>query len=455
MATEKQPKKRSRAGVVILVIFLLILLMLAGGAGYLYYSVVKAPLEPDDPHALAAAAPMSAAERFEFSAAEGTAQIKFSKADFWNMVVTHAGDDFMDKLNEELSAYGLSLSGCAIDTSEEGVRLDMELYYKETRLVVRMPCDLKFTGQHISLKPTELKVGPISLTLKALLSTAKVEYDVILPVITEVTGIHFTRDAVLLTGPVEEDIRSLIPGEEKLLQCSAYSSSQQMLAEVLLEENGIYRILTHLEKNPADIEALYQNLFILAEPEVTEQYLEDRQGLTERFLPGTDFDAAAQAQSDLNDDLFVKSAMLENFFTELVGNYNDKNFKLSGGQFIKKKKVFNAAQYGAGKHDALFENLDPETMFLILVDAQDGHIRKTSSFYRMADEKQEFTQPVDFNKTYILGLVFRSIDGEPYLMYESEIQGTNTYSRKIKLVPLTEEEVSALQVEGKFGVWIG
>lgn len=454
MANEKQPKKRSRAGVVILIIFLLILLILAGGAGYLYYTAVKAPMEPDDPHALAAAAPMSAAERFTFSA-DGTAQIKFSKADFWNMVVTHAGGDFMDQLNEELSAYGLSVSGCAIQIGEEGIRLDLELYYKETRLVAQLPCDLKFTGQHISLKPTDLKVGVISLPVKALLSAAKLEYDMILPVITEVTEIQTAENVILLTGPVEDDIRSLIPDEEKLLQCSAYSPSQQMLSEVLLEEDGIHKIMTHLEQNPADIEALYQNLFILAEPKVTEKYLEERQGLTERFLPGADFDAAAQAQSDLNDDLFVKSTMLETFFTKLVGDYNEKNFKLSGGQFIKKKKAFTAVQYAAGKHDDLFENLNPEAMFLILVDAQDGHIRKTSSFNRMADEKQEFTQPVDFSKTYILGLVFRDIGGDPFLMYESEIQGSNTYSRKIKLVPLTEEEVSALQVEGKFGVWVG
>lgn len=450
MANEKQPKKRSFAGIIILIIFLLLL----GGVGYLYYTAVKAPLELDDPYAMAAAAPMSAEERFTFSA-DGTAQIKMNKADFWNLVLTHAGDDFMDQLNQELSAYDLSLSGCAIRMSEEGVRLDLELYYKEIRLVAQLPCDLQFSGQHILLKPTNLKVGVISLPVKALLSAAKVEYDVILPVITEVTEVRFAQDAILLTGPVEEDIRSLIPSEEKIRKCAVFSQSQQTLADTLQTEDGVHKILTHLEKNPADIEKLYQNLFVLAEPDVTEAYLEDRMGLTERFLPGVDFDATAQPQAELIEEMNAKVLELEKFFTELVGDYNEKNFKLSGGQFIKKRKAFSAAQYGAGKYDALFELLDPESMFLILVDAQDGHIRKTSSFYRMADEKQEFTQPVDFNKTYILGLVFRSIDGEPYLMYESEIQGSNTYSRKIKLVPLTEEEASALQVEGKFGVWVG
>ena len=47
---EQRPKKKSRAGTV----FLVLLLLLAGAVGYLYYSIVKAPLELDDPAAMAA-----------------------------------------------------------------------------------------------------------------------------------------------------------------------------------------------------------------------------------------------------------------------------------------------------------------------------------------------------------------------------------------------------------------
>ena len=48
---------------------LALLLILAGGVGFLYYSIVKAPLKLDDPTAMAASAPMAPAERFSFDAA--------------------------------------------------------------------------------------------------------------------------------------------------------------------------------------------------------------------------------------------------------------------------------------------------------------------------------------------------------------------------------------------------
>lgn len=73
----------------------------------------------------------------------------------------------------------------------------------------------------------------------------------------------------------------------------------------------------------------------------------------------------------------------------------------------------------------------------------------------MADENQQFTQPVDFNKTYILGCVLRSVDGDPFLLYDKEIHEGTHYVRSITLRPLTEDDAAALQVPGKFGVWTG
>ena len=52
---ENQPKKKSPVGIILLIILALIV----GGGFYLYYSIAKAPLELDDPKAMAAAAPMS------------------------------------------------------------------------------------------------------------------------------------------------------------------------------------------------------------------------------------------------------------------------------------------------------------------------------------------------------------------------------------------------------------
>lgn len=448
-ATENRPKRRSRVGIV----FLVLLLILAGVAGYLYYSVCKAPLALDDPQKLAASEPMPAGERFRFSAADRTVQIKMDKADIWSLILAKAGDDFLDKINAELASYGLSVSGCAIGIDEEGIRLDLELYYKETRLVAKVPCTLETDGRKVSLIPNGIKLGAVSLPVEELLSSFNLEYELILPVITAVEQIDVEQDVIVLTGPMEQDIHTLVPVDEKLDWAAVFCATQQPLVEYLMARTDLTALLSHLEQNPADVEKLYHGLFVLADPRVAEEYMDSRHGMTQRFLPGANFPAATEEQLALIRQESILTAGLEQLLTELVNYYNDKAFRLSNGEFLLNRKPFRIAEYGAVKFATLFETLDPESFFLILVDAENGYIRKTSSFYRMADQKQQFTREVDFNKTYILGCVFRSVDGDPFVMYEEEVEEGNTYYRNIVVRSITEEDVSTLQEPGKFGVW--
>ena len=447
--SEKNPKKRFGAGAVALVI----LLILAGAAGYLYYSICKAPLALDDPQKLAAAAPMPAGERFRFSAANRTVQIKMDKADVWSLILAEAGDGFLDKVNAELAPSGLSVSGCAIGIGEGKIQLDLELYYKKIRLVAKVPCTLDTDGQKVSLTPTGVKLGVISLPVEELLSSFNLEYEPVLPVITAVKQIDVEQDAIVLTGPMEQDIYGLIPEDEKLEWAAVFCETQQPLVEYLLTRPDLTALLSHLEQNPADVEKLYRGLFVLADPRVTEDYTQSRHGMTQRFLSGANFSAATEEQLALIRQESILTAGLEQLFTDLVNYYNDRAFRLSDGEFLLNRKPFRIAEYGEVKFATLFNTLDPESFFLILVDAENGYIRDTSSLNRMADKKQQFTQEVDFNKTYILGCVFRSVDGDPFLMYEEEVEEDNTYYPSTAVCSLTEEDVSALQESGKFGVW--
>lgn len=452
MAQYEETEKRPGGCLLPMIVLLIILLLLGGTIGYLYYSVVKAPLELDDPQKMAASAPMSPEERFTFSA-DGTAQVRVDKADLWSVILAHAGNDFLDIINQEISAYGLSVSGCAIHLDGEGVRLDLEVYYKQTRLVVSVPCALEVSGRHISLTPSGVKLGILPLPVENLLSSVKLEYDTDFPVISDVTQVSFAQDAVLLTGPVEPEMRSLAPSENWLNRSAAFCGIRWHLAEAMHTQEGYAEVLMQLERDPGSVEDIYRELFTLADPEDRDAYLESRLGLTQRFFPGIHFSAVAAEQVAMREQMDGISPDMDQFFTKAVNDFNEKNFLLSGGIFYKNWQPFQAAQYGAGEFDAIFQQLDPESFFLVLVDAENGFIRKTSSLYRMVDAYQQFTREVDMNKTYILGLVFRGVNGEPFLMYEKEIQENNTYYREIVLHSLTEEEAAQLQVPDKFGVW--
>lgn len=449
--SEGKPKRRSRVGLV----FLIILLLLVGTAGFLIFTVVKGQVALDDPQAMAAAAPLSAEERFSFSAADRTVQMKVNAADIWNFVLNNAGTDFLDMVNQELSAYSLRVSGCGIQIDERGAQLNLELFYENIRLAAKVPFSLEASGQHFSLKPTGVKVGVIPLPVKDMLSSVQMEGDLQLPVISDVTEIRYEADAIVICGSMKEDIRSLIPQRRTMHRLAVFDESWQFLAAALDTEEGYTALLSYLEQSPGKIEDIYSTLFVFAGYDSMKEYLNNHMDLTQRVLPGVDFSSNEAKRAELikqEDPLF---SILERFFASVVSDYNGNDFSLSDGEFLKKLKPFHPTNYGTGSYNALYEVLNPDDFSLVLVDVENGYTEKTPVFNKLIDENQQFTQPVDYHKTYILGFVFRSAAGMPFLLYETEIQVDGTATRDLMLRVLSEEEVSALRVPGKFGVWTG
>lgn len=448
--TEKEPKKRSRAGLAVLVIFLI----LAGAVGYLYYSVCKAPFVPDDPVKLAEAGVMAPEDRFRFSEADGTVQIRMDKADIWSLILTHTDADFLDDINKELESYALEISGFAIRMDEKkGMWLDLELFYKDTRLLAKLPCDLQISGQSISLRPTGLKLGVIPLPVGGLLSAVELTFDQVLPVLTDVTRISYETDTVLLAGPFEQDIRTLVPWDRKLENAVLFCQELQPVVDALETQGGFGTVLAYLEQHPGSVEELYRDLFALTKYETGKAYLADRQGMTQRFFPHIDFDAVAAQRYELEEELGARYVLLERFFSEAVSEYNGARLILSGGEFLQKDQPFLTTQFGYQLYADLAQALDPESFSLVLVDVQNGYTRKTAALGQMTDGEQAFTRSVDLEKSYVLGMLMDSVDGEPYLMYETEYSENGLYHRSITQVKLTEEEADALQIPGKIGVW--
>ena len=447
--TAKTRKKRSPVGI----IFLVVLLILAGAAGYLYYTIVKAPLTLDDPEKMAASRPMDAQDRFAIVAEDKSVQVKLEAADFWTVILSQSEADVLEVLNRELSGYDLSVSGCAIAIDEAGLRLDLELFYQEIRLVARIPCNLEFTGNKITMTPAGVTLGQIPLPVEDMLPDIKLEFKVDVPVVDQVTDVSYVSGAVVLEGSVKEGIQEVIPSEDQIYRAVLFDTNMKSIADELFTDAGFSALTEKLQKNPGNVEDLYRQLFLLAGVEETAAYVESSCGLTQRFFPGIDLEVLNQDQLNQTEFIREQTLTLEKFFNKLVNEYNDKKFTLSKGQFTLKGKEFHAAKYGSGDFDSLFAYLNPEEVFLVLVNTEDSFIRNTSSFYRMAKEGLEFTKEVDYNKTYILGCVLRSVEGKPFLMYEKHIDREGGYSRGVKLIPLTEEQVSQMHQPDKIGVW--
>ena len=454
MENSETKKKKSGCGSC-LIVLLAVFLLIVGVAGFLVYNVVMAPLKLDDPQAMAASAPMSVEDRFRFSSTDGTVQVKLDKADIWSFVLEHAGNDFLDGINEELAPYSLSVSGCSIYVDEDGLRLDLEAFYQDTRLVVKVPCDLEINDGHIVLTPVDVKLGLIPLPVDELISGVKVESDMVLPAIDDVNLEGFTKDGILLAGRVDRNIQDMVVMDETFERVTLFSDSLQNIVRLMENEEEWENILRSFEEDPASAEVFYRGIFSLSDEIKRKEYLEDRDVLTRRFFPGMDLAGVKEARSDLIKELGKDIALLKEFFTDVFDDYNDKKFTLTDGEFLLDGQPFHAGQYSEGKYGDLFEKLDPDQVFLVLVDAKDGYLRFTDPLKRMTDKKQQFTQKVNFNKPYILGCVIFADNGDAFLVYDADmhLEFINAYIRSTVLQPLTQEEVAALQVPGQFGVW--
>ena len=455
MANSETKEKKSGCGSC-LIVLLVILLLIVGAVGFLAYTIMKAPLKLDDPKAMAASEPMSVGERFRFNAADGTAQVKLDKGDIWSFVLEHAGDDFLDGINEEISSYSLSVSGCGIHLDEDALQLNLEVFYNEKiRLVVKVPCDLEIKDGHIVAKPTGVKLGLIPLPVDSLLSDVVVEYDMVLPVIDDVKLDGFVKDGILLTGKVDQNIQDMVAMDETFDRVTLFNESLQNIVRLMDNKDEWKNILRSFEEDPASAEVFYRGIFSLSDELKRKEYLEDRDVLTQRFFPGLDLAGVKEARNDLIKEMGEDVALLKDFFTDLFDDYNDKKFTLADGVFLINDQPFHAGTYSEGKYGDLFEKLDPDEVFLVLVDAEDGYLRNTEALKKITDKKQQFTQKVDFNKTYILGCVIFAENGDAFLVYDADmhLEFMNIYIRSTILQPLTQEEVAALQVPGQFGVW--
>ena len=398
---------------------------------------------------------MSVGERFRFNAADGTAQVKLDKGDIWSFILEHAGDDFLDAINDEISSYSLNVSGCGIQLDEDELQLNLEVFYQEKiRLVVKAPCDLEIKNGHIVMKPTGIKLGLIPLPVDSLLSGVEVEEDMVLPVIDDVNLAGFTKDAILVTGKVDQNIQDMVAMDETFDRVTLFSESLQNIVRLMDNEEEWKNILRSFEADPASAEVFYRGIFSLSDELKRKEYLEDMDGLTLRIFPGLDLVGVKESRNDLIKELGDEFALLKDFFTDLFDDYNDKKFTLADGVFLLEDQPFHAGLYSDGKYGGLFEKLNPDEVFLVLVDTADGYNRFTDPLKKITDKKQLFTQKVDFNKVYILGCVIFAENGDAFLVYDAEVHVEGKYYlRSTTLNPLTPEEVAALQVEGQFGVW--
>lgn len=455
------PKKSAHPVLRGICIFLLVILLIIGGSlGFLYYSLATDTVTMDDPAALAAQVPMPAARRFVFDAAGETAQIRLDKSDLWWLLLPEMDENLLENVNRELESYRLSITGYGFNITEEGICIDVEAMYQSLRLPVHIQTSLDFDASGFSLTLSNAKLGPVPLPVADLLRTVDVRLDVDWPVITDITGVSCLQDTVVLTGTLTQDMLSCARDAGKNDTIGWFSASHQTFFRAAHAKDGFRELLPGLEKDPGSVETLYHDLFTMAEEYEYENFMEASRDLSHRFFPGIDYTAWKAENDSVRAEWTFYNEAADKLVTQISADFNSRRFKLKNGKFYLKNAEFDVLSYTTGdtaqEIRQLFDVIDREQVRLILVGSINGYNADSPALNKICDRNQQLTQELDRKEAYCVGCVFRGINGEYFLRYESmKLTGReNKMSKWLKTIPLSEADYASLFQEGLIGVWI-
>lgn len=435
-------------------VFLLILLLIIGG---IFFTFTTDTLTIDDPAALAAQAPMPASQRFVFDAGKETAQISLDKSDLWWLLLPEMEENVLTDVNQKLENYHLRVTGYGFDITEEGIRIDLEAMYQSLRLPMHVLASLDFDASGFSMTLTKAKLGPFSLPAENLLSAVDVRMDVDWPVVTDITDVAYRQDTILLTGTLTQDLLSCVQETCRNDTIGWFTTSHQDVFRAARAEDGFRGLLPGLEQDPGSIEALYHDLFTMAQVNEYEDFMQSSKNLSHRFFPGIDFTACEEESDAVRAQWVFCQVMMDKLVAQVSADFNNRRFRIKNGEFYLQYAVFDALNYftsdTAVKIEQMFHVIDPDKFHLVLVDSADAYGAESPVLNRICAMNQPLSQELNRKEAYPIGCIFQGRNGEYCLRYES-LEKDSRGSRFFKTVTLSEEEYSSLVQEGKIGVWI-
>lgn len=454
-------KKTSHSALRGIGICLMVILLMAGGSvGLLYYSITTDAVTIEDPAALAAQAPMPASRRFVFDAAKETAQVCLDKSDLWWLLLPDMGENLLEEVNRELENYQLRIEGYGLRITEKGIWIDLEARYQSVRLPVHILTALDFDDSGVSVTFTKARLGFFRLPAAGLLKAVDVRIEADWPVITEVTDVAYQQDTVLLTGTLTQDMLSCVQKSCHNNAIGWFSTSHQDVFRAARTEDGFKELLPGLEQDPGSIETLYHDLFTLAQGNEYENLMKVSRNLPHRFFPGIDYASLETERDAVRGEWTFYNTLVDTLVTQVSKDFNNRRFSLKNGAFYLRGSVFDVRTYFTGETgqdlQQMFRFLDPEKFQLVLVGSIDAYDKKTPVLSQICDTEQALTQQLNRKGSHPVGCIFRGINGEYFLRYETMVitGRENKVSKSMKTVSLTDAEYDSLIQEGKIGVWI-
>ena len=442
-------KKRFPGRIFIRIVLLLLLaavVLLAAFLLYLKSGMSKMELSPD---VLSAVIPDPKREEEHLSFTEdGCMTIRLDRND----LMYYAKNAFTGELKAFVEAAiadtGISLNGIGVDLSENGLMLDVDGRWKNTRLADRLFADIE-PGEAgaIYLLPRTVQIGNVRVDVARICRLLKMEekdflliIDPELTFLEKITDISVKNGSLCFTGPMADDYlglsgRTQEETDRMCLMQEGRALAAPVLSDYLAGKTDCYvTVLPELMESPsAFTDYLHQLMGIFpAEAEKGLRLKEKNGGLISRWLPGYNPDISSEFRKTEDNQYKIGVEFFDGIVNGITEAYISRDIRIKNGEFVYRHQPFTIRSFYGENLIVSFDNyndylaLDEDAFLCLIADEhyQDERMPKLSG---MLDSAGSVPKGTDIGARYQIGLVSKGHDGNAYLMCRTYADWTYTY----------------------------
>lgn len=473
----EKKKKKSFIGVILRIILILLLvaiLLVAGLFVYLKSSMAKMPLSLDNIAECAAAPARSTAEYLAFTP-EGEMSLTLDKNDVCFFLLNHFGEDWQADLNKNLALTGISVEGVGLSLKEDGVSIDFEGRWRNSRLAGRVSGQAVSKENSIVFRPETIQLGKLKISTEKLLNIVSgkagispedltIEYEPELVFFQSISTVQSGNGTLTISGPMGWNYLSLTgKSKEEVGRMSMMQDCCSLAGPVLYSfhqrsDNCFAGLLPRLCDDPALFKDFLRQYFTILPPSVLEkaEFFEKNGGLLRRWWGEYPKEDHAAEHQELENQYKFGVKFFDGIVYKLTEAYYEKNIRIKKGQFYLKNELFSTERiYGENllvpySDCQIYLNLD-ENMFLCLVTDESFHDDRIPKLSQVLDSAASVPEELDTNGYYPIGLVSRGRDGNAYIT----VRTFSNWSYNFYLLPISGEEYETLANAELIPVWSG
>lgn len=430
-------EKKGSVGKSIITVFVVLILTVVVFVGYIFIRMATTKVEKDNIDEILNTQSLTLDERVTVND-DNNLNISLDKGDFYYVINSLYGDNYLDKAVEELAnSSGLKIESYRFDITKGEPTITVAGKYSGIRLVGGVVLKGEAKGDEVIFKVDKIKVAGMSIPASLFKALDNIEISLKLDtyVLKEISEIKGERENLVLTGPFNEELlKNLDPKQgydksfiyylsdyrEVLDAGLVYSDDINQTKDIFLKgikEKGFGKVIDDYfsVSFPASSNNLMKNKILGGR--ILSEYKDVN--FIEKYRP-----AATIADSGKQNVALLADKAYKYF--------NLKQLSIKDGKFYLDDKEFKYEDFiPEGWEDEFKKLLKGDTFKLVLIDDDNAFKGDVGPLSRHIDSKDSLSEDIDTSKKYTCGFICETSGGLKIIAYNVKSSGEIGFDSRV------------------------